>query len=557
MGIVGLLPVLKDITRHVDVATLSGRIVGVDGYTWLHKAVYGCAVELALGMTGSRADSYIRFCEERTRMLLARGVTPHFVFDGANLPAKAGKEDERRQARETALAEGRAAHARGATAEAHAAFSRGIDVTPAMAHRFIARLRAMNIAFTVAPYEADAQLAFLYRTGVISAVITEDSDLLPYGCRRVFFKMDKGGSGQLIELDDLPQCKELSFATFTADHFLTTCILAGCDYSPSLTGVGIKVAHSFVRRFKGLDRVLQMMRFERTAVPVGYEDVVKCARMTFLHQRVYDATTRRLVHTTPLPAELAALPPEALDFLGPDLPPALAIDIAEGRIDPSTRLPYNDEPPRGNPGAGGGVPLPLPRAGGKVVAPGWQGLTMSRGAGAGAGAGASGGVVLDPSSDTAAALALAHGIRSKKPQTSAFIISQRPKQPQQQQLVGMFTAKQAPANAAPGARAPFYVPRPAAEGGPVGEGEERAGAGAGAGAGARAGAKAIVRSPFFGLAPVRVSKLEAAAPRPTFGLRARPAGDAFNNAPVAAAEAAAPSTGIAASGEEGHAGMGG
>jgi len=37
----------------------------------------------------------------------------------------------------------------------------------------------------VAPYEADAQMAYLTLIGEAYAVITEDSDLLAYGCERV------------------------------------------------------------------------------------------------------------------------------------------------------------------------------------------------------------------------------------------------------------------------------------------------------------------------------------------------------------------------------------
>ena len=43
----------------------------------------------------------------------------------------------------------------------------------------------MGVEYIVAPYEADAQLAFLALNGLVSAVITEDSDLLAYGCPRV------------------------------------------------------------------------------------------------------------------------------------------------------------------------------------------------------------------------------------------------------------------------------------------------------------------------------------------------------------------------------------
>ena len=42
-----------------------------------------------------------------------------------------------------------------------------------------------GILSAVAPYEADAQMAFLALNGHVHAVITEDSDLLPYGCPRV------------------------------------------------------------------------------------------------------------------------------------------------------------------------------------------------------------------------------------------------------------------------------------------------------------------------------------------------------------------------------------
>ena len=40
----------------------------------------------------------------------------------------------------------------------------------------------MNVPVIVAPYEADAQLTFLVNKGFADFAITEDSDLLPFGC---------------------------------------------------------------------------------------------------------------------------------------------------------------------------------------------------------------------------------------------------------------------------------------------------------------------------------------------------------------------------------------
>lgn len=45
--------------------------------------------------------------------------------------------------------------------------------------------RARGVDCIVAPYEADAQLAFLTKCRLAQAVITEDSDLLAFGCRKV------------------------------------------------------------------------------------------------------------------------------------------------------------------------------------------------------------------------------------------------------------------------------------------------------------------------------------------------------------------------------------
>lgn len=53
----------------------------------------------------------------------------------------------------------------------------------------------MNIQYVVAPYEADAQLAYLFKSGQADVVFTEDSDLLAFGCTHVFFKMDNLGNG--------------------------------------------------------------------------------------------------------------------------------------------------------------------------------------------------------------------------------------------------------------------------------------------------------------------------------------------------------------------------
>ena len=42
----GLLPLLKSIQKPTQVSKCKGQTLGVDGYGWLHRAAYSCALEL-------------------------------------------------------------------------------------------------------------------------------------------------------------------------------------------------------------------------------------------------------------------------------------------------------------------------------------------------------------------------------------------------------------------------------------------------------------------------------------------------------------------------------
>ena len=56
-------------------------------------------------------------------------------------------------------------------------------------------LKRKGVDFIVAPYEADAQMAYLALNALVDVVITEDSDLLTYGCPRVGPGARAGGRG--------------------------------------------------------------------------------------------------------------------------------------------------------------------------------------------------------------------------------------------------------------------------------------------------------------------------------------------------------------------------
>jgi len=197
---------------------------------------------------------YVDYAMHRIKMFRHYGVEPYVVFDGDYLPSKLWTEDSRASKRAEYLSAGMRYHAQGQSSKATEQFKKCIDVTPEMAYRLILALRREGIAYVVAPYEADAQLAYLEKRGIIQAIVTEDSDLLVFGCKTLLVKMSKFGDCEEIKRERFANVTTLH--GFTDDDFRHMAILSGCDYLPSINGVGLITANRLLRRFnKNVKRV--------------------------------------------------------------------------------------------------------------------------------------------------------------------------------------------------------------------------------------------------------------------------------------------------------------
>ncbi|KAG6850129.1 hypothetical protein H0H93_000751 [Arthromyces matolae] len=342
MGITGLLPALKSIQVTKHLKEFAGKTVAVDGYVWLHRGVHTCATELA---TGKPTHKYVDYAMRHVRLLQHHGIEPYLVFDGGPLPAKRGTEDDRKQRRDEARTRGDALAAAGKHSQARDYYLKSIDVSPQMAYQFIKALRAESISFVVAPYEADAQLAYLERTGVVDAILTEDSDLLVFGCQNVLFKFDAVASTvvSISRTDFGSVCSpasEISLVGWSDVQFRAMAILSGCDYLPSIPGIGLKTACTLLRKHKTAERVVKMIQLEgKKKVPRNYFNDFKLADKCFQHQRVYCPLDGKLVYLTEVEGEWAE---EEEAYVGGNLDSSLAKALALGDVDPVTLLPIED-----------------------------------------------------------------------------------------------------------------------------------------------------------------------------------------------------------------------
>ncbi|XP_073494146.1 exonuclease 1 [Phyllobates terribilis] len=343
MGIQGLLQFLKEATEPINVKKYRGQTVAVDTYCWLHKGAFACAEKLA---RGEPTDQYVTYCMKFVHMLLAHGVRPILVFDGCTLPSKKDVEKTRREKRQQNLQKGKQLLREGKLSEARDCFSRAVNITSDMAHAVITAARAEGIDCIVAPYEADSQLAYLNKHGFAQAIVTEDSDLLAFGCKTVILKMDKFGNGLEIDQDRFGMCKHLG-DVFTQEKFRYMCILSGCDYLPSIHGIGLAKASKLLKIANNPDitqvikKIGQYLKANIT-VPDGYIEGFIRADNTFLYQLVFDPVKRKLV---PLNPYENGINPKELTYAGPNMGDPVAYQIALGNIDVNTMEQTDDYDP--------------------------------------------------------------------------------------------------------------------------------------------------------------------------------------------------------------------
>ncbi|XP_017858173.1 PREDICTED: exonuclease 1 [Drosophila arizonae] len=297
MGITGLIPFLEKASAKVNLKDLRGSTVAVDSYCWLHKGVFSCAEKI---VRGEDTDLYVQYCMKFVQMLMSYDIKVILVFDGQHLPAKALTEQRRRESRQQSQKRAKELLRLGRVEEARSQMRRGVDVTHEMALRLIQRCRERNVDCIVAPYEADAQMAWLNKAGIAEYIITEDSDLTLFGAEKVIFKLDLNGNGLLVEADKFHLAMGCSKERYHFEKFRRMCILSGCDYLDSLPGIGLAKACKFILKTEqddmriALKKIPQYLNMRNLEVDDDYIENFMKAEATFKHMYIYNPLEKRM-----------------------------------------------------------------------------------------------------------------------------------------------------------------------------------------------------------------------------------------------------------------------
>lgn len=110
-------------------------------------------------------------------------------------------------------------------------------------------ISALGIDVYTAPFDGEAYCSFLSAQGVVSAVLSNDSDVFFFGCKMVICKFNEDG-GYSLSLNDVLNALEVN-----STEFVDLCILCGTDYNASVRGIGFIRALNLIRKHHNLETI--------------------------------------------------------------------------------------------------------------------------------------------------------------------------------------------------------------------------------------------------------------------------------------------------------------
>lgn len=400
MGISGLLQFLKEYRVKTNISDFKGQTVAVDGSCWIHQSAYHAEFEEGVE---SSTQKILNFISKKIRMLQEYKITPIIVFDGSSIPVKKRIQEERAKYRNQCKEKVAALMKESRHEEANRKFAESFTITQYLVQRIIKLIKGYNIKYVIAPYEADSQLAYLFHSGQVSLVITEDSDLIAFGVTNLLYKLDNDGIGFHLNMEPLftdflansdklwsasngsqsaqdrssqesqesDLSKQLSTDNmrsssdeeskkrdiidltdnvvnpiFSTNTFLQTWILAGWDYLDPIKGIGFKTAYRLMEKHHSIESVISNINTNfKYSIPFWYLDSFHKAYMTFQFQPVYDFDSKQWIPLK-FPDEKDTygkmfLSMEDKSFCGEVLDPQYAEEICLGIIDTTNKLPID------------------------------------------------------------------------------------------------------------------------------------------------------------------------------------------------------------------------
>lgn len=292
MGIQGLNPFLNDLmtrTRTLPLSEFSGQPIAIDGHFWGYVNI-SIANKVVAGYTAPESPEreavlrkWYSSALETVLLFLSHDITPVFIFDGEHPPEKAAIQDKRKEARRKdkerikelqSEFEGLSPldYDQEKVKELRKLLSRCNYIAIEEFTSLKKLLQGIGIPVLQAKGDAEQLCAALAKEGLVSGVMSEDTDNLVYGCPLLITNINTNFEKQEKEATVVFLKDILRNLGMDQSKFIDFCIMCGCDFNTRIPRIGPKTAYSLLQ-----NEDLENIPYDLT--PLNYE---RC-RQIFSH----------------------------------------------------------------------------------------------------------------------------------------------------------------------------------------------------------------------------------------------------------------------------------
>jgi 5'-3' exonuclease len=111
--------------------------------------------------------------------------------------------------------------------------------------------KILQVPFYTAPGEAEKMCSAMCISGFVSAVLSEDTDVMAYGAPVFLTKIDTS-SDTCVRIKHNYLLEQLSL---TITNFLDLCIMCGTDYNSNIPKIGSKTAYKQIIQYGSIDEI--------------------------------------------------------------------------------------------------------------------------------------------------------------------------------------------------------------------------------------------------------------------------------------------------------------
>ncbi|MBT3298022.1 flap endonuclease-1 [archaeon] len=278
---------IKDIIvkEEISIRDLNKKIVAIDTMNMLYQFLTTIRQPDGKVLTNSKGKvtSHLIGLFSRTTHFMERGLKPVFVFDGKAPEIKIKTWEKRTAIKKEASLKLQEAEEAGDIEAMRKFSSRTVKLDKEMIEDSKRLIKSLGLPIVQAKSEGEAQTAYMVKTGVAYASISQDYDNLIFGCpllvRNLSIEGKRKKVGKFAYKTVKPEAIKLEEVLkkldITHNQLIVLAILVGTDYNPDgIKGIGQKKALKLIKEQRdNFNKIFEIVEWGKNCPEISWKEI--------------------------------------------------------------------------------------------------------------------------------------------------------------------------------------------------------------------------------------------------------------------------------------------